>query len=49
MIHEYEFKNSMKYEMMKNGKIPRIESYHSIILTISKNCSYYEHSMMAVG
>ncbi|XP_052489429.1 uncharacterized protein LOC128042431 [Gossypium raimondii] len=23
-------------------------SSHSIILTISKNCSYYEHSMVAV-
>ena len=34
---------------MKDGKILLIESYHSIILTISKNCSYYEHSIMAVG
>ncbi|KAM7464123.1 hypothetical protein LguiA_032244 [Lonicera macranthoides] len=30
------------YEIMKKGKI--IWSSHSVILTISKNCSYYDHS-----
>lgn len=44
-----ESKNFKFYGILKVGKILLIESYHSIILTISKNCSYYEHSIMAVG
>lgn len=33
------------YRILKAGKILLIKSYYSIILTISKNCSYYEHSI----
>lgn len=52
MVCEPWVKNKIKKKILgilKGGKLPWAYSHHYIILTITKNCSYYEHSMVAIG